>query len=165
MSMSEDEHKSAPSFRTRRGVPNDDKAAIGFLRRRHVRCRDCGYDLHGLEVTSCPECGFGFDLTWLVEHADEPRPWRDCLYVTRNRMILLAVNTGVLIAVAGGSGSRSNLFGMLALLPTLASLVLTSDLPDGELAETLRLTPAGHARAALIAAALGVLMTVCMFVR
>jgi len=27
----------------------------------HRYCRDCGYDLYGLEASHCPECGRGFD--------------------------------------------------------------------------------------------------------
>ncbi len=35
--------------------------SIILLERRMFTCRECGYDLHGLTDTRCPECGATFD--------------------------------------------------------------------------------------------------------
>ena len=43
---------------------------LAAIRRSHaeesVRCWQCGYDVHGLDIPRCPECGcaFGFDRTF-----------------------------------------------------------------------------------------------------
>ncbi len=34
-----------------------DELLAAYLRTRHVACECCGYDLHGVEGRSCPECG------------------------------------------------------------------------------------------------------------
>jgi len=34
---------------------------IGFGKKRHPLCQRCGYDLTGLTVARCPECGIPFD--------------------------------------------------------------------------------------------------------
>jgi hypothetical protein len=47
------------------------------LRRRRsedpVLCRHCGYDLRGVEIPRCPECGraMGFDITFAQMGVDE----------------------------------------------------------------------------------------------
>ncbi|MFQ5489600.1 MAG: hypothetical protein ACE5GE_02660 [Phycisphaerae bacterium] len=33
---------------------------------RHLKCPGCGYDLHGLDVPRCPECGTRFTLGELL---------------------------------------------------------------------------------------------------
>ena len=41
-----------------------------------AQCPNCAYELSGLSVTRCPECGAGFRLKQVVEFGDEPaRSW------------------------------------------------------------------------------------------
>jgi hypothetical protein len=78
-------------------VPSQDHNALQtFLTGRDVPCPKCGYNLKGLDIGTCPECGFGFDAESLryelrVKHAT--RDW----FIDRAPEIVLGINFVLLL--------------------------------------------------------------------
>jgi hypothetical protein len=60
----------------------------GYLRKHHVRCQKCGFDLFGLNDPSCPECGCELLIDDLLPPDELVIKWR-CI-----RAILLTLALG-----------------------------------------------------------------------
>lgn len=64
-------------------------------------CRGCGYDLHGLPASRCPECGAGFDPADAATFGSARRQglWRRALAAARARRRMLSLLSTVLALV------------------------------------------------------------------
>ena len=70
-----------------------------LLDRRAFTCKRCGYDLHGLPESRCPECGTGFDpgeRERILARIHSPPPKARYRWIAPLVVIILA------LAVAGG---------------------------------------------------------------
>jgi hypothetical protein len=74
---------------------------VVLLERRAFTCRKCGYDLHGLTETRCPECGETFDPAErerILERSNLPPP------KPRRRWIAVLVVIALALLVSAGLG-------------------------------------------------------------
>src|SRR5436309_13433704 len=64
-----------PSVADKLDAPEDDDAIlVGWLRERDAPCPLCQYNLRGLTVPRCPECGHGLQLSVSIVDPDV-KPW------------------------------------------------------------------------------------------
>jgi hypothetical protein len=91
---------------------------IVLLDRRAFTCKKCGYDLHGLPETRCPECGSNFDpaereAILARVHSPPPKPKRRWIAVLVVIVLALAVVASMVFyrnaskAAAGAAASTT----------------------------------------------------------
>lgn len=92
---------------------------IILLDRRAFTCKKCGYDLHGLPESRCPECGSDFDpaereAILARVHSPPPKPKRRWIVALVVVALTLAVVAGMVVyrnasKTAGGAAAQTTL--------------------------------------------------------
>ena len=128
--MSEHQCTAAlPSQVAAEPLMSEDQHLLAYVRDRDVSCPLCGYNLRGLTVPRCPECGNAFRLSVGLA---EPflKAWITCAAMT-----CLSAGIGILITIAliidkghlppfrSPLGAMS-FFSFLAMIPIAAAILL-----------------------------------------
>jgi hypothetical protein len=84
---------------------------VVLIERRSFRCRSCGYQLEGLTVPRCPECGAGFDPSEkprILERVGKPLPrsWHRWLVVLLVLLLLATIAANIVTHFRAAAGPR-----------------------------------------------------------
>ena len=127
-----------------------------------MRCLDCGYDLHGLPESRCPECGRAFDpddsTTFLCSQVDGRK------YLTLALSGLFGMTAPIMVARLLGSSSAGQAVEC-AVIAVFPIGLLTTAVALGVSIRRLREPPVAVAhRSALVAALVVSLLPYAVFV-